>query len=138
MNCTSAITVIPNYQLLDRKAYTGVLGLSDMARDTPVSASTAATDQSPSLPNLVTIIGRGVPANFEISVAGELEMVDEDPSNTATIVSGGVAEGAIDVGVRRFRFSGELVNVRVVDWNGETAPVSKSVPNVHVDYGVTN
>lgn len=88
------------------------------------------------LPNLVTIIGRGVPSNYEITVDGTIEMVGTDPHADATIVSGQSAEGTIDTGVRRFRFSGQMANVHLVDWNGVTAPTSSSTPNVHVDYGV--
>ncbi len=107
-----------------------------MARDTPVRDPTQPAQQATDLPNLVTIVGRGVPSSFELTVDGDLEMVDENPAATATTISGGVAEGSIDVGVRRFRFSGQMANVQVVDWNGNTAPESSSVPAVHVDYGV--
>ena len=102
-----------------------------MARDTTRSGT---ADQE--LPNLVTIVGRGVPANFELAVDGELELVDADPLEEALIVTDSVAEGSIDVGVYRFRFSGELANVHVVDWNGVPAADSASTPTVHVDYGV--
>lgn len=105
-----------------------------MARDTPVLDRTDAADDS--LPNLVTLVGRGVPSNFEIGVDGELEMEGDDPVAEATVVSGGVAEGSIDVGVLRFRFSGDMANVRLVDWNGVEAPTSSSTPTVHVEYGV--
>ncbi len=108
-----------------------------MARDTPAETSQSAQHTN-TLPNLVTIVGRGVPSSFEIAVDGELELVGEEPGETATTVAGGVAEGAIDVGVQRFRFSGQMANVHVVDWNGEAAPESQSVPVVHVEYGVTN
>ncbi|NGM67450.1 hypothetical protein G6M89_00250 [Natronolimnobius sp. AArcel1] len=109
-----------------------------MARDNPVQrrSQTASTDDS-HLPNLVTIVGRGVPSNFEIAVDGEIEMLADDPVAEATVVSENVAEGAIDVGVQRFRFSGDMANVRVVDWNGVPAPESSSTPNVHVDYNVS-
>ncbi|EMA31365.1 hypothetical protein [Halobiforma nitratireducens] len=109
-----------------------------MARDDPVRSQTASNDDdddSASLPNLVTIVGRGVPSRFEIAVDGEIEMVGGDPEREATVVTEKVAEGSIDVGVQRFRFSGEMANVRVVDWNGVPAPESSSTPNVHVDYG---
>ncbi|SDQ60667.1 hypothetical protein [Natronobacterium texcoconense] len=106
-----------------------------MARDDPVRSQTAS-NETDSLPNLVTIVGRGVPSKFEIAVDGEIEMVADDPVAQATIVSEKVVEGAIDTGVQRFRFSGEMANVRVVDWNGVPAPESSSTPNVHVDYGV--
>lgn len=105
-----------------------------MARDVPVRSQQAQTDDP--LPNLLTIVGRGVPSKYEIAVDGELEMVDGDPASEAVVVSKQVAEGAIDVGVQRFRFSGEMANVRLVDWNGVPAPESPSTPNVHVDYNV--
>ena len=107
-----------------------------MARDTPVQNNAGSNQQATPLPNLVTLVGRGVPSRFEIAVDGEIEMVDANPLEMATIVAGGVAEGTIDVGVQRFRFSGEMANIHVADWNGNTAPTSKSVPAVHVDYGV--
>ncbi|MFP9062180.1 hypothetical protein ACLI4R_16885 [Natrialbaceae archaeon A-chndr2] len=107
-----------------------------MARDKPVQNSSSSTHQPTKFPNLVTLVGRGIPSRFEIAVDGQIEMVDADPLETATIVSGGVAEGTIDVGIQQFRFSGEMANVHVADWNGNTAPTSKSVPAVHVDYGV--
>ncbi|ELZ16107.1 hypothetical protein C477_16475 [Haloterrigena salina JCM 13891] len=84
----------------------------------------------------MTIVGRGVPSSFEITVDGEIEMDAADPVEEATVVSGSVAEGTIDVGVQRFRFDGQVTNVHVVDWNGNAVPESSSVPDVHVDYGV--
>ncbi|SFT00865.1 hypothetical protein [Halostagnicola kamekurae] len=90
-----------------------------------------------SRPNLVTIVGRGVPANYEISVDGTIEMIDGNPLEEATVVSSQTAEGAIETGVRRFRFSGQMANVRLVDWNGVPAPESPHTPRVHVDYGVS-
>ncbi|MFC4440315.1 MULTISPECIES: hypothetical protein [Natrialbaceae] len=89
------------------------------------------------LANLVTIIGRGVPASYEITVNGSIELVGADPLEEATIVSKHAAEGVIETGVMRFRFSGQLANVHVVDWNGVAAPESPSTPEVHIDYGVS-
>ena len=88
------------------------------------------------LPNRITIVGRGVPSNYELSVDGTLEMIDADPREEATVVSGQTAEGTIETGVQRFRFSGQMANVHLVDWNGTPAPASPSTPTVHVDYGV--
>lgn len=106
-----------------------------MARDTPVqTGQQSSTDEQ--LPNLVTIVGRGVPSSFEVTVDGKLQSVDEDPTADATIVSGSAAEGTIEVGVTRLRFSGELANVHLVDWNGVPAPESSSTPSVHVEYNV--
>ncbi|MDS0477162.1 hypothetical protein [Natrinema sp. 1APR25-10V2] len=108
-----------------------------MTRDTTENKQSMRTDDSDLL-NLVTIVGRGVPSNFEISVSGEIEMVADDPMEQAVIVSGGVAEGSIETGVQRFRFSGECANIRAVDWNGVPAPESASSPTIHVDYGVSD
>lgn len=109
-----------------------------MARDETVRNPQNHPANSDELPNLVTIVGRGVPSNFELAVDGDIEMVGGDPSAEATVVTEKTAEGAIDVGVRRFRFSGEMANVRLVDWNGVEAPESPSTPTVHVEYGVHN
>ncbi|WP_226004209.1 hypothetical protein [Natrinema salinisoli] len=109
-----------------------------MARDTSVENRTDAAATDSTLPNLVTIVGRGVPSNYEIAVDGDLEMLADDPVAEGTVVAGGVAEGSIDVGVQRFRFSGQMANVRLVDWNGTEAPDSSSVPTVHVEYGAPN
>ena len=115
----------------------GYPGYPSMARDTPVQNGTE-TETTRQLPNLVTIVGRGVPSNYEVAVDGDLEMVAADPVAEGTVVSGSVAEGSIDVGVQRFRFSGDMANVRLVDWNGDTAADSPSVPTVHVEYGASN
>lgn len=106
-----------------------------MARDTPEHDHTDSPDDS-SLPNLITLVGRNIPSNFELSVAGDLELVGADPLQEAIVISDGVAEGAIDDGVYRFRFSGEQVNVHTVDWNGVPAPNSPHTPEVHVDFNV--
>lgn len=106
-----------------------------MSYDTSVQNGTTGSEPD-QLPNLVTIVGRGVPSNFEIAVDGKIEMLAEDPVAEGTVISGGVAEGTIDVGVQRFRFSGQMANVYVVDWNGNEMPDSASTPEVHVDYGV--
>lgn len=95
--------------------------------------STKADD---SLPHLITITGRGVPSNYEITVDGEIELVGADPLEEATVVTDHSAEGAIETGIMRFRFSGQMANVHVVDWNGISAPESPNTPNVHIDYSV--
>ncbi|MFD1562167.1 hypothetical protein ACFR99_01080 [Haloarchaeobius amylolyticus] len=83
----------------------------------------------------MTVVGRGVPSNFEFSVAGDIEMMSEDPVEEATVVTKNAVEGAIDVGGQRFRFSDELANVHVTDWNGVEGGESPSTPTIHIDYG---
>lgn len=90
---------------------------------------------SEQLPNRITVVGRGVPSNFEFSVAGVIEMIAEDPVEEATIVTENTVEGSIEVGVQQFRFSGELANIHVVDWNGVAGAESPTTPVIHVDYG---
>ena len=92
------------------------------------------TQETNHLPNLVTLVGRGVPSAFEIAVDGQIELVGGDPAAEAMVVTDGVAEGTIDVGVWQFRFSGEMANVHLVDWNGVPAPDSPSTPHVTVSY----
>ncbi|WP_323173249.1 hypothetical protein [Natrialba sp. PRR66] len=95
------------------------------------------TETNDVLPHLLTIVGRGVPSNYEITVDGELELVGADPLEEATVVTDHSAEGAVDIGVMWFRFSGQMANVHVVDWNGVAAPDSPSTPEVHINYGVS-
>ncbi|MDS0474151.1 hypothetical protein [Natrinema sp. 1APR25-10V2] len=89
-----------------------------------------------SLTNSITIVGRGVPANYEITVDGDIELVGADPLEEAMVVTDHAAEGAVETGVMRFRFSGEMANVHLVDWNGVPASESQSTPEAHIDYGV--
>ena len=95
-----------------------------------------STQDDDSLPHLVTIVGRGVPSNYELTVDGDIKLVGADPLEEATVVTDHAAEGAVDTGVMRFRFSGQMANVHVVDWNGVIAAESPSTPEVHIDYGV--
>lgn len=90
-----------------------------------------------SLTNRITIVGRGVPSSYEITVDGDIELVGADPLEEATVVTSHSAEGAVETDVMRFRFSGEMANVHLVDWNGTPAPESPSTPVVHIDYGVS-
>ncbi|WIV67003.1 hypothetical protein [Natrialbaceae archaeon AArc-T1-2] len=96
-----------------------------------------SSETDDNLSNLVTIVGRGVPSNYEITVDGDIELADADPLEEATVVTDHSAEGAVDTGVMRFQFSGQLANVHVVDWNGVSALESSSTPEVHIDYGAS-
>lgn len=87
------------------------------------------------LPNQITIIGRGVPSNYEICVDGAIEEADTQSDGSGTNISGQAVEGVIETGIQRFRFTGQMANVHLVDWNGTPAPKSPSTPIVHIDYG---
>jgi hypothetical protein len=88
--------------------------------------------------NRITVIGCGVPSNYEISVNGDIGPVDTDSLEDTTVVSEHAVEGTIETGVQRFQFSGELANVHVLDWNGIPASDSPSTPDVHIDYGIAS
>ena len=94
------------------------------------------TETDSQYPNLVTIVGRGVPSNYEITVNGEIELVDRDPAEAGIVVTNHAVEGVIETGVTRFRFSGEMANVHTIDWNGVPASESPNTPEVHIDYSV--
>lgn len=97
-----------------------------------------STDAEETLPNRITIIGKGVPSSYEITVSNSIELVGAEPLEEATIVTEHAAEGAIETGVKRFRFSGEMANVHLVDWNGNPASQSPNTPEFHIDYGVSD
>lgn len=99
----------------------------------PTTATIAATARdADSSANALTIIGHGTPSSFEITVDGTIELVDDD-SESATVLSGSTLEGTIESGTLRFRFTGDLVDVTLVD-RRITGLSPAAVPNVHVDY----
>ena len=103
---------------------------------TRTNGKTASSESNTKqLPNRITVVGRGVPSNFEFAVAGDIEMMSEDPVEETTVVTKNAVEGSIEVGIQRFRFSGELANIHVTDWNGMEGGESPSTPTIHVDYG---
>lgn len=73
------------------------------------------------LPNVITVDGQGTPASFEITVDGEIQLADGVATEEATIVSGTTAEGAIDADTQRFRFSGEVSDVTIINHGGVAA-----------------
>lgn len=100
--------------------------------DSPTATIAATTRDADPSSNVLTIIGHDVPASFEITVDGTVELVDDD-GESATVVSGSSVEGTIETGTLRFRFTGDLVDVTFVD-RGITGLAPGAVPNVHVDY----
>ena len=96
-----------------------------------IAATGRATDPST---NALTIVGHGTPSSFEITVDGEIEPLDGDVADAAT-VSGSTVEGTVETGTIRFRFTGDLADVTFVD-RRITGRSPAAVPNVHVDYTV--
>ncbi|ELY55664.1 hypothetical protein [Natronococcus jeotgali] len=95
-----------------------------MARDAATLNGNAPNGHA-ALPNRVTIVGHGGPASFEITVDGTIEADDDGTA----VVSEHAAEGAIETGVARFRFSGDLANAHVLDRTEQQSPT------IHVEYG---
>ncbi|NUB93951.1 hypothetical protein HTZ84_21680 [Haloterrigena sp. SYSU A558-1] len=112
----------------------------DLADRTPAAATAesatatiaATTRDADSSANTLTIIGHGTPSSFEITVDGTIELID-DESESATVLSGSTLEGTIESGTLRFRFTGDLADVTLVD-RRITGLSPAAVPNVHVDY----
>lgn len=77
-----------------------------------------SSDAETALPDVITVDGQGTPASFEITVDGEIEMVDAVASEEATIISGTTAEGTVEADTQRFRFSGEVTDVTIVNHGG--------------------
>jgi hypothetical protein len=99
-----------------------------------VAATKSAERADPdALPNALTIIGRGTPSSFELTVDGEIELADEGSADV-TVRSGTAVEGTIETGTVTVRFAGDLTDVTFVD-RGITGSEPAITPNVHVDYG---
>ena len=72
---------------------------------------------------LLTVDGQGTPTSFEITVDGRIEMDGANHLEEATIVAGSSVQGAIESGVQRFRFDGELTDVTILNRGGDGAAV---------------
>ncbi|WP_408957968.1 hypothetical protein [Natrinema sp. 74] len=60
-------------------------------------------------PHVLTLVGNGSSAEYEITVDGTIDTIDGDASEDhATVRSDTTVEGSIDRGAQRFRFSGAL------------------------------
>ncbi|QLG48572.1 right-handed parallel beta-helix repeat-containing protein [Natrinema halophilum] len=67
-------------------------------------------------PHVLTLVGNGSSANYEITVDGTIDTVAGDDSEEyATVMSGNTVEGSIERGAQRFRFSGALTDVTFLD-----------------------
>ncbi|UHQ95326.1 right-handed parallel beta-helix repeat-containing protein [Haloterrigena alkaliphila] len=67
-------------------------------------------------PHVLTLVGNGSDASYEISVDGTIDTVAGDDSEQfATARSESTVEGSIQTGVQRFRFSGVVSDVTFLD-----------------------
>jgi len=63
-------------------------------------------------PHVLTLVGNGTSANYEIRVDGTIDTVAGDESEQyATVTSENTVEGSIERGAQRFEFSGALTDV---------------------------
>ncbi|MDS0475113.1 hypothetical protein [Natrinema sp. 1APR25-10V2] len=67
-------------------------------------------------PHVLTLVGNGSSASYEITVDGTIETVDGDAAEDhATVLSDTTVEGSIERDAQRFRFSGALTDVTFHD-----------------------
>ncbi|WP_254524315.1 hypothetical protein [Natrinema caseinilyticum] len=67
-------------------------------------------------PHVLTLVGNGSAANYEITVDGMIDTVaSNDSDEYATVVSDNTVEGSIECGAQRFKFSGTLTDVTFLD-----------------------
>lgn len=113
---------------------------------TPEMATVAATSETDgedpgrndttgdqTLPNTLTIIGRGVPTSVNVTVDGVIEPVDDAGSTVPDVLSGTSVECTVETETCQYRFTGELTDVTFVD-RAITGSSPGSLPNVHVEY----
>lgn len=107
-----------------------------MSSDTPRSNRTEPSTDTDDRPNVITVVGMGIPSSYEITVDGTIEPAPDHPERSRATVSGSAVEGSVDVGIARFRFSGDLTSVNFVGRGDRYEPGSPYVPRVSVDYNV--
>ena len=120
-----------------RTAKTGTQQTASAA--TVATATVAATRTDPqtsdadTLPNTLTLIGRETPSSFELTVDGDIKLLEAGSESSTTVVSGSTVEGTIETGTIQFQFDGDLTDVTFVD-SRITGLSPVVTPNVHVDY----
>ena len=73
------------------------------------------SDYGEDQPHVLTVVGNGSPASYEVSVDGTIDPALGDDSESTTVLSENTAEGSIERGVQRFRFSGTISDFTFVD-----------------------
>ncbi|ELY99826.1 hypothetical protein C482_10082 [Natrialba chahannaoensis JCM 10990] len=102
----------------------------------PSPATIVATGDPDGSDRTLTIIGRGVPTIFEITVEGRIEGCDAATTTDTSVLSGSTVEGTIEDGTVEFEFTGDLTDVTFVD-RGITGLSPSAAPHVHVDYSTS-
>ena len=85
---------------------------------------------------VLVVEGQGTPASFEVSVDGTIEFEAGDPTAEAVVVSDQTAEGAVEFGTRRFRITGTVSDVTIINRGGLGDDVVD--PEVYVEPVVGN
>ncbi|WP_436346746.1 hypothetical protein [Natronorubrum sp. FCH18a] len=66
-------------------------------------------------PHVLTIVGNGSPASYEVSVDGEIDRIPGDDATESVTISESTLEGSIESEVQRFRFSGAISDITFID-----------------------
>ncbi|MFC4541949.1 hypothetical protein ACFO5R_08410 [Halosolutus amylolyticus] len=69
-------------------------------------------DFGDALPRVLTLVGNGSPATYEVTVDGIIEPAVWDDIDDVVTVDSGTVEGSIERDVQRFRFSGSVTDLR--------------------------
>ncbi|MXV63309.1 hypothetical protein GS429_14790 [Natronorubrum sp. JWXQ-INN-674] len=69
-------------------------------------------DYADELERVLTVVGNGSPASYEVDVSGGIKKLAwDDFGDQTNVVSTGTVEGSIESGVQRFRFSGSVTDL---------------------------
>ena len=106
----------PLESVLDRRSYLQLAGTSVVATGVTTGLVSAEDDASGTTQSdVVTVVGRGQPSSFELTVDGAIEAAVDDPTEEAIVVSGATVEGAVATDAVSFPFVGTLTDVTVLD-----------------------
>ena len=102
--------------------------LEDLTVDGPATVRLDGEEIDPddygtAYPHVLEVEGQGVPTSFEVTVDGEIELAgSEEPEADATTISGSTVQSSITDGSQRFRFSGAVTDVTIIE-GGATVSV---------------
>lgn len=84
-------------------------------------------DYGVELPHMLTIVGNGTPSKYEVSVDGTIDWSQDDGSVDTATISGSSANGSIERGYQRFRFSGSVTDITFTEGSAHVYIDSKRV-----------
>ncbi|WP_339106364.1 right-handed parallel beta-helix repeat-containing protein [Haloterrigena salinisoli] len=68
-------------------------------------------DYGDALEHVLTVVGNGSAASYEVSVSGEIEPIAWDGFGDRVTVTSGTAESTIESGVQRYRYAGSVTDL---------------------------